>query len=147
MKQLYEREYLLAGWKLKLDEVSNNVYEIKLLDESLREASTKDHDLERGIRQCAEYAFDIEKQISKNWNKFLFDSAIIELDEINISNKRYDDEVFGSWLIELPNKRILADGKENLIIQQAKNRSEWKDLKSFELKNIEYSQFLSLWLK
>jgi len=64
--------------------------------------------------------FDIEKQISKNWNKFLFDLCLQRLTDIDLTNKEYNDEAFGSWLIERHDKRIIYDGKDSWFITQTK---------------------------
>lgn len=141
-EELASRKYILPGWRLFFEEVSNNVYEITLLDESARQAGIKGYDLEGGIRQCAEYAFDIEKQINKNWNEFTFEAALIELTGREILTKRFDNNTFGSWFIELANERIIGDGKESLLIKQKKVESEWQDEAIFNLKNLTYKQFL-----
>lgn len=147
MGSIASKKFILSGWRLTLEEVSNNVYEITLMDESFRQAGTKDHDLERGIRQCGEYAFDIERQVTKNWNKFLFESALIQLESEEITDKRYDAMGSGSWLIEINDKRIVADGNNNVLTKQSKVEADWVDNFSFEMKNLDYKQFLKTTLK
>jgi hypothetical protein len=142
-ESLCNRKFVLPGWQLTLEEVSNNVYEITLTDEYFRQAGTKDSDLEGGIRKCAEYAFTIEKQVSKNWSKFLYDSVLIELPKEQIIASRYDEAAFGSWFIELQKERIIGDGKENLLIKQLKTTTGWEDEVNFHLKELSYEEFLS----
>ena len=61
---------ILEGWKSHIEEVSNGVYKFEFIDEYGRNVGCTDHDFERGIETCISYAFDIEKQINVNWNKF-----------------------------------------------------------------------------
>lgn len=144
MKENFKnQEFILPRWKLAFEEVSNNVYEITLTDEFSRQAGTKDSDLKEGIRKCAEYAFDIEKQISKNWNKFLFEAALIELPKEEILEYTFDDKTFGSWFIELQKERIIGDGRENVLIKESKTETGWQNELNFNLKELNYTQFLS----
>jgi hypothetical protein len=142
-ESLYNRKFVLPEWKLIFEEVSNNVYEITLIDKANRKAGTKGSDLEAGIRKCAEFAFDIEKQISKNWNRFLFEAALIEMPKEDIIESRYDDDAFGSWFIELQKERIIGDGKENLLIKESRTETGWKNEVDFNLKKLSYEEFLS----
>lgn len=142
-ENFYNKKFVLPGWKLTFEEVSNNVYEINLTDQFYRKAETKDSDLEGGIRKCAEFAFDIEKEINKNWNKFILEAALIELPKEEILDYRFDDNTFDSWFIELHNERIIGDGSENSLIRQIKNENGWKDELNFNLKKLSYEEFLS----
>ncbi|WP_299754358.1 hypothetical protein [uncultured Pontibacter sp.] len=142
-ENLNNRKIVLPGWKLLVEEVSNNVYEITLTDDANRKAGTTDSDLEAGIRKCAEYAFEIEKQIRKKWNKFLFEAALIELTKEDILESNYDDDTFGSWFIEFQKERIIRDGKENILIKQLKTTTGWEDEVNFNLRELSYDDFLS----
>jgi hypothetical protein len=68
--------------------VSNNVYKVTLTDHFARQVETTDIDLEKAIMTVESYAFDIEKQISKGWNKFLYDTCIIKLGDKKIIEKK-----------------------------------------------------------
>jgi hypothetical protein len=46
-----------------------------------------------------------------------------------VDKAQYDDQVFGSWFIELSDaRRIVWDGKEALLRVQARRGTEWQDL-------------------
>lgn len=76
---------ILPSRTLTFDEVSNNVYKLTLTDNFGRQAETTDTNLENAITTVETYAFDIEKQASKNWNKFLYDTCIIKLGDKKIT--------------------------------------------------------------
>jgi len=101
----------LPGWTLTFDEVSNNVYKVNLTDNFGRQGGTTDSDLDAAIATCESYAFDIERQFSKNWTRFLYDTCILKLQNKGIIEKQYHAETFGSWYILLKD-RILFDGRD-----------------------------------
>lgn len=103
---------ILAGWYLTFDEVSNNVYKVTLADNFGRQAETTDTNLVKAIATVETYAFDIQKQIVKGWNKFLYDTCILKLSDKIIVEKQYQNEAFDSWFILLTNNRILLNGSK-----------------------------------
>lgn len=58
---------ILPGWTLYFNEVSNGVYKVLLTDDFGRQVSTTDQSISHAIKTCEDYAFDIEKQVSKRW--------------------------------------------------------------------------------
>lgn len=90
--------------------------------------------------------FELEKQISKNWNLFLYDLCLQKIDVKKIIKHEYNDEVFGSWFVELQDKRLIYDGKDFCLIIQIKKNKGWIDQKSIQKENMTYSQFVDdLW--
>jgi hypothetical protein len=78
---------ILPNWTLSFYEVSNNVYKVVLTDTYGRQASTTDYNLEQAVKTCEQYSFGIERQISKDWKRFLFDYAMLKLqDLVTLSN-------------------------------------------------------------
>ena len=123
-------------------EVSNNVYKVTLIDDFGRKAEATDTDLERAVSTVENFAFDIQKQISKGWNKFLYDSCILKLADKTIIEKEYNKEAFGSWHILLTDNRILLDGRDNVFnIQFYKN--DWVDIKSIKLTDLTFDNFIA----
>jgi hypothetical protein len=122
--------------------VSNNVYKVTLTDHFARQVETTDIDLEKAIMTVESYAFDIEKQISKGWNKFLYDTCIIKLGDKKIIEKKYHDEAFGSWYILLTDNRILLDGRDFIFcIQVYKNN--WVDTRTIKLAELTFNDFVT----
>ena len=131
---------ILEGWKLNAEEVSNCVYKIEFVDNSGRIVGCTDHDYERGIETCVNYAFDVEKQINKNWNKFIFDVLKYKFEKKKLDEEIYNEEIFGSCLLRQKNKRIILDGKDALIEFQKKTIFRtWITKKQISLKNLEYN--------
>ena len=132
-------ENILEGWRLKIDEVSNGVYKMEFIADYGSVVSCTDHDYERGMETCVNYAFDVEKQINENWNKFLFDVIKFKLKKNKLDEEIYQNEVFGSSIFRQNNKRIIIDGKDSLIEFQKKVILRiWKTKKQISLKNLEY---------
>ena len=117
----------IPGWTLNLHEVSNGMFLITVTDREGRKAELTGFDTQQDIYKCIGYAFDIERQINRKWNKYLFDTIIFRLGNINTSLTDYNDKAFGSWTIALNNKRIILDGRDGLIILQTKSNDGWKD--------------------
>lgn len=133
---------ILPGWTLFFDEVSNNVYKVTLTDEYGRQASTTDTDLEEAIKTAENYAFDIEKQISKNWNKFLFDTCVLKLGDTIITEKHYHNEVFGSWYLVLDNKRLVLDGKDFILNIQVFKDDNWVNIEEIKMSDLTFDNFV-----
>lgn len=132
---------LFLGWTLHYEEVSNNVYQFKLTDNSGRQAGCKDHDFERGIETCVSYAFDIEKQLNRNWNKFLFDIFKFKLSKHKLTEEIYHENVFGSWTIQLENGRIILDGRDYLLTLQCLDKNQnWIDRENIRLSDLTYDK-------
>ena len=128
---------LFAGWTLETNEVSNGVTFFEMTDSNGCQVSCTDSDYERGLNNCISFAFDVEKQISRKWNKFLYELFKYELNKLKLIDDKYSEMTFGSWIISLEKKRIVLDGKESELILQKKNiLNNWNEVKSIELNNI-----------
>lgn len=128
----------LPGWKTNIDEISNGVFKVTLIDTDGRKAEIIDNATDETIEQAIGYAFDIEKEISKNWNKFLFDFCINRFKNLLMMNQEYNDNAFGSWFIEFKSERLLYDGKDSCLILQVKSNKDWIDKKIIKNSDINY---------
>jgi hypothetical protein len=107
---------ILPNWTLRFDEVSNNVYKVVLTDSFGRQTATTDHDLYRAIKTCEGFAFDIEKQISKHWSRFLFEYSMLKLkDHVTYSNGD-PNNAYGSWGIKVNSRILTYDGRDDVLI-------------------------------
>src|SRR6185312_16697019 len=111
----------LPGWTTKIDEISNGVFKVTLTDKFGRKAEVVDNATDETIDKTLSYAFDIEKKVSSNWNKFLFDLCLLRLKDKTITKESYNDKDFGSWLIEVVDKRLLYLGKESWLVSQTQS--------------------------
>jgi hypothetical protein len=132
----------IPGWTIYFDEVSNGVLKVTLtnaqgLKTEITDKAT-DHTLERAIG----VAFNIEKQISQNWNLFLYDLAVQNLSDKDIKFKEYNDKVFGSWFIERHDRRLVYDGKDSWLIFQTKTKDNWKNIEIIKSNELKYSSFV-----
>lgn len=132
----------IPGWAINIDEISNGVFKVTLTDAYGRKAENVDNATDETIERTIGDAFDIEKQISKNWNLFLYDLAIQKLGDADITIKEYNDKVFGSWFIEKQNKRVVYDGKDAWLIFQTKNKGDWTDIDTIKKDELKYSNFV-----
>lgn len=137
MKFTKNNPELFAGWTLYTNEVSNGVTFFEMTDLNGCQVSCTDGDYERGLNNCISFAFDVEKKISRNWNKFLFDLFKYELRSYKLLENNYSEIDFGSWIISTKKKRIILDGKESeLMIQNKSLFKNWRGVKSLNLSNI-----------
>lgn len=132
----------ILGWIMNIDEISNGVFKVTLTDSYGRKAEIIDNATDETIDKAIGQAFDIEKQISQNWNLFLYDLVIQELSENDVKKKEYNDEVFGSWFIEGQDKRLIYDGKDSLLIYQTRNKGNWTDVDTIRKDELGYSYFV-----
>ena len=136
----------LPGWETKIDEISNGVFKVTLTDKFGRKAEVVDNATDGTIDKTLSYAFDIERKVSSNWNKFLFDFCLLRLKDKTITNESYNDKDFGSWLIEVADKRLLYLGKESWLVSQTQSDNKWFD--NFIIKDNELTyDTISLFLK
>ncbi len=132
----------IPGWTINIEEISNGVFKVTLVDAYARKAEIIDNATDETIERAISDAFDIEKQISKNWNLFLYDLAVQKLgDKIN-HTKKYNDKTFGSWFIERQEKRLVYDGKDSWLISQTKFKSDWIDIETIKKDELKYSYFV-----
>jgi hypothetical protein len=133
----------LPGWKINIDETSNGVFKVTLTDAYGRKAEVHDAATVETIELAKSYAFDIEKQVSQNWNKFLYDLSIQEAENVKLINQDYNNQAFGSWFIEFENKRLVLDGKDFMLIMQSKIGAIWEDNATLKIKELSYTKYLS----
>ena len=136
----------LPGWTTKIDEISNGVFKVTLTDKFGRKAEEVDNATGETIDKTLSYAFDIERKISVNWNKFLFDFCSLRLADETITSKSYSDKDFGSWFIEVDNKRLLYLAKESWLVSQTQNDGKWFDNYIIKDNELNY-ETVSLFLK
>lgn len=134
----------LPGWKIYIDEIYNGVFKVTLTDPYLRKAEVTNDATTETIDLAKSYAFDIEKQVSQNWNKFLFDLFLIESEPSKIIKQDYNERAFGSWYFEFEYKRLILDGKDFLMISQSKCDNKWMDNASIGIKDLTYSKYLTI---
>lgn len=135
-------EKSIPGWTIYIDEISNGVFKVTLTDTFGRKAEVVDAATEETIERAVSDAFDIEKQISKNWNLFLYELVNQKLSDVDIQQKEYKDEVFGSWVIEKKERRLVYDGKECWLTLQAKTNAGWTDIESIKKDELQYSSLV-----
>lgn len=117
----------LPGWATRIDEISNGIFKVTLTNNFGRKVKVTNNTTDKTIDKALSYAFDIEKKISANWNKFLFDFCLLRLVDIIITGKSYSDNNFGSWFIEVGNKRLLYLNKEFCLVSQTQSDDKWFD--------------------
>lgn len=132
----------IPGWTINIDEISNGVFKVTLTDACGRKAEIIDNATDETIERAIGDAFDIEKQISQNWNLFLYDLAVQKLADKDIKNKEYNDKAFGSWFIEGQGNRLVYDGKDSWLIFQTKAKDDWKDIDIIKKDELKYSNFV-----
>lgn len=132
----------LPGWLLSINEVSNCVYKVILLDAYGRKVEITDTEIDYTIQRVISDAFEIEKQISENWNLFLFEFCVQNLDYGDTISKEYNNQTFGSWYLENPNKRLVYEGKDNCLLFQVKLEDNWKDIETVQKENLAYSDLV-----
>jgi len=146
MTKLRNGTQILPNWILHFEEVSNNIYHVELTDDFGRQASTTDDDLVKAVTTCEGYAFDIEKQISKNWGRFLFDYSLLLLNDRLISQQSYSDKVFGSWFIDCESKRLIYDGRDGVLLIEFSKPGNLDSYEAIALKELtfgKYKEFIS----
>jgi hypothetical protein len=116
----------LPGWTMTISEVSNGVYRVLVRDRQGRSVELTDADLELATAKAQGDAFLIEKQISSNWSRFLFELSVLLLQDLHVE-KAYQEMHFGSWTIEWRKMRLLYDGKDSWLILQQRENDIWDD--------------------
>lgn len=131
----------IPGWKMYIDEVSNGVFNVTLTDTDGRKAEVLDAATDETIQKAISYAFDIEKQISKNWKSFLYEFFIQELNTKLISTE-YQNDVMGSWFIELESRRLFYDAKDECIQFQTRQLDKWVGIKMVTKEKVTHDAML-----
>jgi len=134
----------IPGWTIYIDEISNGVFKVTLTDSFGRKAEVVDDASDATIDKAKDYAFDIERKISKAWNKFLFDFCVMNISDTKILTRRYDENVFGSWFVELADKRFVYDGRDFMLTKEIKQNGVWTDSGEIKNDNMTYTNFIAL---
>lgn len=132
----------IPGWTSHIEEISNGVYKVSYTDAHGRKAEIMGTSFNQTIEKAASDAFDIEKQISENWNLFLFELAVQTLVEENLDENEYRDKAFGSWHISKQDNRLVYDGKAALLIFETRTKGRWKASNTIPNANLSYSDFI-----
>ncbi len=132
----------IPGWTINIDEISNGIFKVTMTDDYGRKAEIIDNTTDETIERAISDAFDIEKQISKNWNLFLYDLAVQNLSDKDIKYKEYNNQAFGSWFIQRQDKRLVYDGKDSWLILQIKTNGDWTDIDTIKKDELKYSNFI-----
>jgi hypothetical protein len=140
MVTLRNGDQILPNWVLRFVEESNNVYKVSLTDSFGRQAATTDHNLERAVKTCEEYAFDIEKQISKDWNRFLFKYAMLKLESTLTFSNGDPKNAFGSWGVGVAARTLTYEGRDDLLITRGSHADAF-DYKAIPLKDLSFNTF------
>jgi hypothetical protein len=139
---------ILPGWTLKVDEFAPRGYRIILTDEDGRKVEVVDDYNDATLDKCIDYAFEIEKQTKRNWNKFLFDFSCGELKDLKIEKQEYHDEAFGSWTIQINDKRLLLDGRDGWLIYEQRQGGDWIEKEAIKnFKTVTLDEFKSFMKK
>jgi hypothetical protein len=141
MVTLQNGNQILPNWTLRFDEVSNNVYKVVVTDGFGRQAATTDDDLERAIKTCEGYAFDIEKQVSKEWSKFLFHYSMLKLNDVVTFSNGDAKNAYGSWGIQVKDKILSYEGRDDVLIARDSNADAF-DYKATALKDLTFEKFI-----
>ena len=135
---------LLPGWTLEVDEISNGVFKVILKNALGHKAEIIDDVTDGTIEKAKSYAFDIERQISKNWNLFLYNFCLLRLEGKDVSKNYYDDNAFGSWLVMINNNRVIYDGKDSWLIYQNNKSEVWVDEIIIKKQDLNYYNFIEI---
>jgi hypothetical protein len=134
----------LPGWAIKIDEISNGVFKVTLKDAFGHIAEVIDTATDSTIEKAKSDAFDVERQISKQWSLFLYDFCLLRLEEKNISESNYHNQIFGSWLIRHSDTRIIYDGRDALLIYQSNESGDWEDNVMIKSSEVTYNNFIEI---
>jgi hypothetical protein len=91
----------------------------------------------------ADSLFNDQKK-SLGWNLFLFNLCVSLADE-KIILKNYSDVFGGSWIIETENKKIIYDGREDILTLLHKVDNVWKNTNAFYKNELSLSSLKDLY--
>jgi len=140
---------ILPGWTMTIEKQKDDLYRFVATDNHGYKSEIFDSDIDKGSMQCIERAFEIEQRIGKNRNEFFFKLISSLTETSDIKEKRYDKEIFGSWVIGTKENRIVLDGRDYEIRIEKKNwklfRNNWITIKHINhLENLKYPDILDL---
>ena len=136
----------LPGWTTKIDEISNGIIRITLTDKFGRKVEIIDSASIETIAKANNCCFTLEKEVSNNWIKFLFDFCLLQLEGTIITKKSNQEKDVNSWIIEVGDSRLLFLTKESWLISQKQSENIWFDNHIIKEEEITY-ETVSLFLK
>ncbi|MBD1392417.1 hypothetical protein [Mucilaginibacter glaciei] len=136
-------ENIFPGRAFKIDEVSNGVFNFVMTDSDGRKAETTGL-FDESFEKVKNFAFDIEKQISKNWNLFLFDLCMLEVNNGEAFETDYNNQAFGSWYIRLENRMLVYNGKDSCLISRRQLLGNWNDVEELPKSELSYLNSIEL---
>lgn len=134
----------IPGWTLNVNEISNGVFKVTVTALYGSKSEVIGIASDETIEKAISGAFDIEKQVSKQFGFFLYEFAMQNLIGVVIKKTEYDNQAFGSWFIETKNKRLILDGRDNFIILEQKMLNLWIKKETINTKDISYNTFNDL---
>lgn len=138
-----EMDKHLYGWNTIIDEALNGGCKVILKDNFDRIAENTQYPVGDALFKAVEFAFEYQKQL-KGWNNFLYETTLLYFKNEDIKTSQYNDEAFGSWIIELKNNwRIAFDGKDPFLYIQHLINGKWEDKKWIN-SSLNYSSFLEI---
>jgi hypothetical protein len=72
----------------------------------------------------------------------LFELSVQNLYYGDTISKEYNNQAFGSWYLENPDKRLVYDGKDNRLLFLVKLEDNWKDIEIIQKENLAYSDLV-----
>lgn len=133
----------IPGWTIKIEEIVYGIFKVTLTDAYGRKAEIIDQAIDETVERAKSAAFDIEKQISSNWNLFLYNLCLQKLSGVEIGRAEFEEKTFGSWVVEINNKRLIFDGKDSWLILQTKSNYDWMDTAIIKNNELNYFNFLN----
>jgi hypothetical protein len=131
---------IIPNWTFYITETSFGVYLVTGRASYGSEVSYHDSDLNYALQKCENYAFDIEKQLSKNLSKFIYNYFLIKLNKLSIlaNNISYEN-----WAIELKSARIIYNNRDTVISLQNYEEGNWLGLLSRNIASFEFQDIIN----
>lgn len=133
---MIEKDQLVPGWWFSYEELSAGHYVLTGRDQHGHSISCDGAEVSKLLETGRDYAVNIALQISRNKQKFLYEYLRLRLGGDNITESRYEEKVFGSWIIHYLNRRIVLDGKESLLIVEVQNDGIWEEIVVEDIRSI-----------
>lgn len=134
----------IPGWAVNINEISNGVFKVTVTALYGSKSEVVDIASDETIEKAISGAFDIEKQVSKQFSLFLYEFAMLNLNKGVTKKSEYDSQTFGSWFIETKNIRLILDGRDNFIILAHRILNSWVKKETINTKDISYFTFTNL---
>jgi len=135
---------VIPGWALHFDEISNNVFNVRLIDKHGRQASSTEAGFENALAKAEEYAYGLEMSINNYPNRFLFDYFLLKLG--TAVTYKGGSVAYGSWAIATEGKQLLLEGKDDLFVAKkwSAENQEWTVESIIEVPKLTFMEFKKL---